>query len=31
VLCQLAATVRLCDELREWLPGFAEGGEAESA
>jgi predicted unusual protein kinase regulating ubiquinone biosynthesis (AarF/ABC1/UbiB family) len=31
VLCQLAATVRLRDELREWLPGFAEGDEAESA
>jgi hypothetical protein len=31
VLCQLTATVRLRDELREWLPGFAEEGEAESA
>lgn len=25
VLCQLGATVRLHDELTEWLPGFAEG------
>ncbi|MFB9463758.1 ABC1 kinase family protein [Streptomyces cinereospinus] len=25
VLCQLNATVRLRDELEEWLPGFAEG------
>lgn len=31
VLCQLGATVRLRDELREWLPGFDAGGAAESA
>jgi hypothetical protein len=31
VLCQLGATVRLRDELLEWLPGFDEGGAAESA
>ncbi|WP_431947346.1 ABC1 kinase family protein [Actinacidiphila sp. bgisy167] len=36
VLCQLAATVRLREELLEWLPGFAEEGlvplaEAEDA
>jgi len=29
VLCQLTATVRLRDELREWLPGFAEEGDAD--
>ncbi|MGW7257115.1 ABC1 kinase family protein [Streptomyces sp. NPDC054834] len=28
VLCQLGATVRLRDELQEWLPGFAESEEA---
>ncbi|MFF3559817.1 ABC1 kinase family protein [Streptomyces sp. NPDC002574] len=28
VLCQLSATVRLRDELLEWLPGFAGDGEA---
>ncbi|MDF9815513.1 AarF/ABC1/UbiB kinase family protein [Streptomyces sp. SPB162] len=31
VLCQLGATVRLRDELLEWLPGFDAGGAAESA
>ncbi|MGI5378067.1 ABC1 kinase family protein [Streptomyces sp. CA-251387] len=34
VLCQLGATVRLREELEEWLPGFApeeETGEEESA
>ncbi|MEU3465287.1 AarF/ABC1/UbiB kinase family protein [Streptomyces sp. NPDC006733] len=31
VLCQLGATVRLHDELLEWLPGFDAGGAAESA
>jgi predicted unusual protein kinase regulating ubiquinone biosynthesis (AarF/ABC1/UbiB family) len=33
VLCQLTATVRLRDELHEWLPGFAEeeAGAAEPA
>jgi hypothetical protein len=25
VLCQLGATVRLRDELEEWLPGFVPG------
>ena len=25
VLCQLGATVRLREELEEWLPGFVEG------
>ncbi|MFJ1651622.1 ABC1 kinase family protein [Streptomyces sp. NPDC088337] len=29
VLCQLGATVRLREELEEWLPGFATGPEAE--
>lgn len=28
VLCQLGATVRLREELQEWLPGFAVPGEA---
>ncbi|MFF4399229.1 ABC1 kinase family protein [Streptomyces sp. NPDC001480] len=28
VLCQLGATVRLRDELEEWLPGFVEPEEA---
>ncbi|MCT9105640.1 ABC1 kinase family protein [Streptomyces mirabilis] len=27
VLCQLGATVRLRDELEEWLPGFVPGGD----
>ncbi|MFD7712691.1 ABC1 kinase family protein [Streptomyces sp. NPDC059785] len=27
VLCQLGATVRLRDELEEWLPGFVASGE----
>jgi predicted unusual protein kinase regulating ubiquinone biosynthesis (AarF/ABC1/UbiB family) len=31
VLCQLSGTVRLREELQEWLPGFADAGEAESA
>ncbi|MEU6849963.1 AarF/ABC1/UbiB kinase family protein [Actinacidiphila alni] len=31
VLCQLGATVRLRDELEEWLPGFDPRGTAESA
>ncbi|MFD3825262.1 ABC1 kinase family protein [Streptomyces sp. NPDC058625] len=33
VLCQLGGTVRLRDELREWLPGFApeETDEAQAA
>ncbi|NEB05714.1 AarF/ABC1/UbiB kinase family protein [Streptomyces sp. SID13726] len=34
VLCQLGATVRLREELEEWLPGFVaedEAGEEESA
>ncbi|MCZ4095843.1 AarF/ABC1/UbiB kinase family protein [Streptomyces sp. SID13666] len=31
VLCQLGATVRLRDELLEWLPGFDADGAAESA
>ncbi len=29
VLCQLGATVRLRDELEEWLPGFVPEAEAE--
>ncbi|PJM96010.1 ABC1 kinase family protein [Streptomyces sp. CB01373] len=29
VLCQLGATVRLREELEQWLPGFATGPEAE--
>lgn len=29
VLCQLGATVRLRDELEEWLVGFVAEGEAE--
>ena len=28
VLCQLEATTRLQDELRDWLPGFAEPADA---
>ncbi|MDF3289508.1 ABC1 kinase family protein [Streptomyces silvisoli] len=31
VLCQLDATVRLRDELLDWLPGFAEEEESETA
>ncbi len=33
VLCQLGATVRLREELEDWLPGFvpAEPGEEEEA
>ncbi len=31
VLCQLGATVRLRDELLDWLPGFAEPEETASA
>jgi predicted unusual protein kinase regulating ubiquinone biosynthesis (AarF/ABC1/UbiB family) len=31
VLCQLTATVRLRDELREWLPGFSGEDAAASA
>ncbi|MDJ0343210.1 AarF/ABC1/UbiB kinase family protein [Streptomyces sp. H10-C2] len=31
VLCQLGATVRLRDELLEWLPGFDAGGATKSA
>jgi hypothetical protein len=32
VLCQLGATIRMRDELRTWLPGFApDAGEGESA
>lgn len=29
VLCQLGATVRLRDELEEWLPGFVPEEELE--
>ncbi|MEU0332657.1 AarF/ABC1/UbiB kinase family protein [Streptomyces sp. NPDC006193] len=29
VLCQLGATVRLREELEEWLPGFVAGGPTE--
>jgi hypothetical protein len=29
VLCQLGATVRLREELEEWLPGFVPGGPAD--
>ncbi|MET9847246.1 ABC1 kinase family protein [Streptomyces ossamyceticus] len=31
VLCQLGATVRMRDELEEWLPGFLTDEEPESA
>jgi predicted unusual protein kinase regulating ubiquinone biosynthesis (AarF/ABC1/UbiB family) len=31
VLCQLGATVRMRDELEEWLPGFRTDEEPESA
>ncbi|MCL6737805.1 ABC1 kinase family protein [Streptomyces neyagawaensis] len=31
VLCQLGATVRMRDELEEWLPGFMTDEEPESA
>ncbi|MFJ7044670.1 ABC transporter ATP-binding protein [Streptomyces sp. JV178] len=31
VLCQLGATVRMRDELEEWLPGFLADEEPESA
>ncbi len=32
VLCQLGATVRMREELEEWLPGFlAEAAEAAEA
>ncbi|MEU7058395.1 AarF/ABC1/UbiB kinase family protein [Streptomyces sp. NPDC046197] len=31
VLCQLGATVRLREELEEWLPGFAADEDAEEA
>ncbi|MEU5767080.1 AarF/ABC1/UbiB kinase family protein [Streptomyces asoensis] len=30
VLCQLGATVRLREELQEWLPGFAAAGALET-
>jgi hypothetical protein len=29
VLCQLGCTVRLRQELQEWLPGFVPDAEAE--
>ncbi|MFE0103910.1 ABC1 kinase family protein [Streptomyces sp. NPDC059009] len=31
VLCQLGATVRMRDELEEWMPGFAPGPDDEDA
>ncbi|MGH4034543.1 ABC1 kinase family protein [Actinomycetota bacterium Odt1-20B] len=31
VLCQLGATVRMRDELEEWMPGFAPGPDDEGA
>ncbi|MFC5718773.1 ABC1 kinase family protein [Streptomyces gamaensis] len=31
VLCQLGATVRLRDEMEEWVPGFAEPEESREA
>jgi len=31
VLCQLGATVRLRDELEDWLPGFLPEDELEAS